>query len=406
MKRVLILLAAFAAVSCSSSSDQQQSPATRMPEPPKATGYSAEPASEPVGVIPAAMLHDAARNKDVEVAIEYPAKGGPFPLIILSHDYGQSDRAYEQLVSYWATRGYVVARPKHADAGVAQDAMRAIFADHPQENRRARSKEPKKTNEEIRKERETAEMRQRAEVWTKTREPQWRDRALDVKLIVDSLDSIEKNFPELKGKIAHDKIGVAGHGLGALTSMLVGGAKTFSDPPLSLGDSRVRAVIAMSPQGIAANRGLTQQSWADVKVPTLFMTGSEDVGAAEGEGWQWRKGGFTNSPAGDKYFALLDGARHTAFLGTYSPVDIPQTTSIPVQSRDPRDPYPFPTAQPMSQPQQRGGPVNPQSGRQTFSDIRVITLAFWDAYLKSDAKGKDFLATKWDLLPGVKIERK
>jgi predicted dienelactone hydrolase len=399
---MLILLAALAIASCSSSSDQAPSPATRMPEPPKSTGYSASPADVPVGVIPAAMLHDAARNRDVEVSIDYPTKGGPFPLIVFSHDYGQSNRAYEQLVAYWTTRGYVVARPKHADAGAVQDAMHAIFAERPgdQKKERDRSKQPKKTSEEIRKERETAEMRERAEVWTKTGEPQWRDRAADVDLIVSSLDAIEAKFPELKGKIAHDKIGVAGHGLGAFTAMLLGGMRTSS---LSAADARVRAVLAMSPQGIAANRGLTQQSWADVKVPAMFMTGTEDRGAAAGEDWQWRKAGFTNSPAGDKYFVLLDGGRHASFLGTYSPVDIRPTTSIPTTMRDPRDPYYNPQI-PETQP--RNGPINPQIGRQTFSDIRVVSLAFWDAYLKSDAKGKDFLATKWDLLPGVKVERR
>jgi len=400
MKRILILLAsALVLASCSSSNDQP-SPATRMPEPPKATGYSAASTNEPVGVIPVATLHDAARNKDVEAAIEYPAKGGPYPLILFSHDFGESDRSYEQLVSYWTTHGYVVARLRHADAGSAPDAMRAIFADRPEAQPRDR-KAPKKTAEEIRKEREDAEIRAHAEMWQKEGEAQLRDRAADVNLFVDSLDALEQKFPELKGKIAHDKIGVAGHGVGAMTANLVGGAKAFSN--LSPGNAHVNAVIAMSPEGVSASRGLTAQSWADVKVPTMFMTGSQDIGAAESENWEWGKTAFTNAPAGDKYFVLLDGGRHTSFLGTYSPIDIPQTTSIPASMTGPRDPYGYPQ---NVQTMPRAGTVNPQSGRQTFSDIRVITAAFWDAYLKGEAKGKDFLATKWDMLPGVKIERK
>jgi len=159
----------------------------------------------------------------------------------------------------------------------------------------------------------------------------------------------------------------------------------------------------MSPEGISSSRGLTAQSWSYVKVPTMFMTGSQDVGAAESENWEWRKTAFTNAPAGNKFFVLLDGAHHSSFLGTYSPIDIPQTTSIPTSMTGPRDPYGYPQ---NVQTMPRTGAVNPQSGRQTFSDIRVITAAFWDAYLKGEAKGKDFLATKWDMLPGVKIERK
>ena len=53
------------------------------------------------------MLHDAARNKDVEFSIDYPTRGGPFPIIVFSHGYGSSDHAYEPLISYWTGNGYV-----------------------------------------------------------------------------------------------------------------------------------------------------------------------------------------------------------------------------------------------------------------------------------------------------------
>lgn len=401
MKRLFILLAAVAAVSCSSS--DQPSPATAMPEPPKSTGYSAAPAEVPVGVIPAAIIHDPARNKDLEVSIEYPAKGGPYPLIIFSHDFAQSDRSYEQLASYWTTHGYVVARPAHADAGAPQDAMRAIYAEQPANTRRARR--TKETTEEMRKAREEAAMKQIAEVWAKEREPQWRDRALDVRLVIDSLDTLEQKYPELKGKIAHDKIGVGGHALGAFTAMLVGGMKTFTNPPLAIGDPRVKAVIAMSPQGVSESRGLTTGSWADVKIPMMFMAGTAELGANDKEVWEWRKTAFLDAPAGDKYFVVLEGGSQTSYLGTYAPVEIMPTTSIPstMQNPNPRNPYGSPEYLPE---QRRTGPVNPQVGRQVFSDIRVMSLAFWDAYLKGDAKGKDLLTTKADLFPSVKIEKK
>jgi len=400
MKRILLALVTLAVLCCGSN---QPPTANAMPEPPKSTGYSAAPAEVAVGVIPAAVVHDAARNKDIEVALDYPAKGGPFPLIIFSHDFGGSDRSYEQLVAYWTTHGYVVARPSHADAGAAQDAMRAIFAERPEEQKGDKKKSQKETAKEMQERRAAAEMQAAAEVWTKSREPQWRDRVHDITLIIDSLDTLEQRYPELKGKISHDKIGVAGHSLGAFTAMLAGGVKTFSDPPLALGDARVRSVIAMSPPGISANRGLTAQSFADVKIPVMFMTGTEDRGASEAENANWRKSAFASSPAGDKYFVLLEGARRSSFLGTYAPIDIPQTTSIPMpQTRDPRNPY----TQPEMVQQPRGGPVNPQVGRQVFSNIRVLSLAFWDAYLKGETKGKELLTKNSEVLGGVKVETK
>jgi len=59
--------------------------------PPPATpptfspSYGFDMGSSPVGVIPSAILHDGARNKNLEVSIDYPTRGtGPFPIIIFS----------------------------------------------------------------------------------------------------------------------------------------------------------------------------------------------------------------------------------------------------------------------------------------------------------------------------------
>src|SRR5207244_281867 len=94
------------------------------------------------------------------------------------------------------------------------------------------------------------------QIWEKEREPQWRDRARDISLVIDSLADLEVRFPELKGKMDRTKIGVGGHSYGAFTAMLLGGARTFGNPPLLVADPRVTAILAMSPQGVASNRGL------------------------------------------------------------------------------------------------------------------------------------------------------
>jgi predicted dienelactone hydrolase len=408
MRRLSTLAALLLALACASNDAQQKNaPATFE----KSTGYSVQPGKEAVGVIPAATIHDAQRNRDVELSIQYPIKGGPLPVIIFSHAYGASEQSYEQLVSYWTTNGYVVIRPRHADAGKGPDAMRAIFGEQTNQERDRRSQNRRPSKEEIEKAavaRQDAERRMIAHTWETQHEPQWRDRVRDVTLIIDNLDDLETRFFELKGKLDHNKIGVAGHDLGALTAMLAGGAKTFGNPPLSVGDPRVKAIIAMSPVGVTAALGLNPQSFADIRVPAMFMTGSEDRGAAQNEDWQWRKTAYSNTAAGDKYFVLLQGARHSVFAGTFVPADIPQTTSIPV--RNPENPYPpgdprnpYPDYQTM---RTTGGPVNPQVGRGSFNDIRLISLAFWDAYLKGEAKGREFLDKTAASLGGVTIERR
>ena len=381
MKRIALALAIIAAAGCSSTPQQKTAPA---PQPASyVPSYAFNMGSSPVGVIPSALLRDATRNKDVEVSIEYPTRGtGPFPIIIFSPGYGGSSHAYEALISYWTSYGYVCIRPMHADSGALRDTMNDLLQMHPQDKRpnmRQRDRTPPNPDTLARTRPNLAEA-----IWDKEREPQWRDRVRDVTVILDSLNDLEKNYPELAGKMDHAHIGVGGHSYGAFTAMLTGGAKTFSNPPVSGGDPRVKAILAMSPQGVASNRGLATESWRDVHVPVMFMTGTRDYGANESESPDWRRTAYENSPAGDKYFVLIRNAGHLTFTGLAAGLGQEQydrTRDNPIV--DPR------TGQVLNgvpQDNNRAGLINNDRG--AFGSIRSISLMFWDSYLKdkSDAK--------------------
>jgi len=374
MKRFLICLAALAVFACAS--DPAKKPAAAGASP-------TEGDPSPVGVIPTTLLHDAQRNKDLDVSISYPTRGGPFPVIIFSHGYGGSNRAYEPLVANWTSRGYVVIRPSHADADALREALRDRGAERREQRQQGRSERRKPTPEELQ---QQAQFRPNPpeSIWEKEREPQWRDRALDITLVIDSLGELETHYPELKGKMDAKKIGVGGHSYGAFTALLLAGMKTFGNPPLQLADPRVTAVLAMSPQGIAANRGLTAESWREVKVPAMFMTGTRDFGAAESETPLWRRDPFEGSPAGDKYFVLIEGARHLTFAGIGSTLAPEADMVIPEQTIDPV------TGQRVITrvPRQGGSFI---SDRGLHDRIRTIGLTFWDTYLKGDAKQKEKL---------------
>ncbi|MDP9362275.1 MAG: hypothetical protein M3P29_12600 [Acidobacteriota bacterium] len=383
MKRLFLTLALLTAVGCASPQQQKTPPATQPAS--YAPSYGNDMGASPVGVIPSAMLHDGARNKDLEVSIEYPTRGsGPFPVIVFSPGYGGSSHGYEGLISYWTSYGYVCIRPAHADAGALRDAMNDLLAmrrdQRPAENDRRRDRTRGNADVQARTRPNLAEA-----IWDKEREPQWRDRVRDVVLILDSLNDLEKNYPELAGKMDHARIGVGGHSYGAFTATLTAGTKTFSNPPLALGDGRVKAIVAMSPQGIATNRGLTADSWKDVRVPAMFMTGSRDYGANENEGPDWRRTAYASSPAGDKYFVLIQGASHMTFTGVASGLgeqyDVPRQAPI----TDPR------TGRVLNQGSQqptRGPDIN---DRGAFGSIRSISLMFWDSYLKDKKDAKALL---------------
>jgi len=405
MKRSATFLAAVVfATACASSAPKQAA----LPDvPTQPIRYSSESGPSPVGVIPAATLHDGQRNRDLSLNIEYPTRGaGPFPLIIFSHGYGGSSSGYEGLAAYWASYGYIVARPAHADAGALRDVMRDRVeqrrADRQEQQRQGRGA----NRQVLREERERTENAvQMAEaIWGNQREPQWRERVRDISYIIDSLDEIERRYPELQGKIDHNKIGVGGHSYGAFTAMLIAGAKTSGEAGVGGLDPRVRAVVAMSPQGIGGPQNLTAESWRGVNIPVMYMTGSRDVGA-EGESPEWRRGAFENSPAGDKYYVVIAGARHMSFAGALTPMNDTQ-----IQGRDfpdnpigsPRNPYEDTTSmQPMNGERGISG-----SDRSTFSSIRMTALTFWDAYLKGEAKAKDSLKSDVQLFRNATLTRK
>jgi len=385
MKRFVLTLALIAAAGCASSPQQQKTPAAQQPAT-YTPSYGFEMGSSPVGVIPAAILHDGARNKDLEVSIEYPTRGtGPFPIIIFSPGYGGTSHAYEGLISYWTSYGYVCIRPQHKDSGALRDTMNELLTMTPQDRRHRERDENRNRRTAADADKEARTRPNPAEtIWEKEREPQWRDRARDIVLVVDSLNDLEKNYPELAGKMDHARIGVGGHSYGAFTASLVAGAKTFGNPPLALGDARVKALVAMSPQGVAANRGLTAESWRDVRVPAMFMTGSRDYGANETESPEWRRTSFENAPGGDKYFVLIKNAGHMTFTGLASGLGEQYLQPTSTAMVDPR------TGQVLNAPAQPNR--NPQiADRGTFATIRSISLMFWDSYLKDKKDAKALL---------------
>src|SRR5450759_4034355 len=66
------------------------------------------------------VLHDDARQKDLEITVRYPqtdlSSTERFPLVIFSHGAGGSRDAFADLTTHWASHGYVVILPTHADS--------------------------------------------------------------------------------------------------------------------------------------------------------------------------------------------------------------------------------------------------------------------------------------------------
>ncbi|MCL4201627.1 MAG: serine hydrolase [Pirellulaceae bacterium] len=202
----------------------------------------------------------------------------------------------------------------------------------------------------------------------------WQSRPADVSFILDSLAEIQTKAPALNGKMDVQRIGMSGHSYGANTAQLIGGAKTFiAGRETSFAEPRVTAVALLSGQG--PGEMLTEKSWEHFTKPFLVMTGSRDGPTRTGQPAVWRKKPYELSPPGDKYLMWVEGMDH-GFGGISGLKD---------------------------------GLVKFQSNQDHIRYTKIITLAFWDAFLKGDLEAKAYLAS--DALPSfskgiVKVEHK
>lgn len=343
-----------------------------------------------VGVIPDARVHDAQRNRDVVMAIEYPTRGGAYPVIIFSHAYGSSKEAHLGLTEYWVGHGYICIKPSHVDAG----AVREAFVTRPDamqgrgEGRQGGSRRSGRAGTEV--VRLPPQPAPEAQFQSQT-PADWQNRARDISVILDSLGELEQKYPELAGKMDHSKVGAGGDSYGAFTTMFLGGMMSFkTTPPLHPADPRVRAGLAISPQGVGDVFGLTPESWREMRIPMMYMTGSADRGLGENGDPRWRHDPFAYSPAGDKYFISFLGARHSSFAGNSGAISDQEILRNPwAQPVDPRG-NPVNTSQVQTT---RGGVSGVQGSRRIIGSVQLLSIAFWDTYLKNKAGAREYLTS-------------
>ncbi|WP_258003841.1 alpha/beta hydrolase family protein [Fischerella thermalis] len=309
-----------------------------------------------VGIVDNLILKDAQRNRQIPIKVSYPeGQQGSFPVIVFSHGAGASKDDYAPLTRFWASQGYICIQPTHGDS---------IALNRQQGN-------SENLRESIRQMLGDAKG--------------WKDRATDISFIISSLSELERQAPQLKGKMNTQRIGVGGHSYGAYTAQLVGGA-TIDIPggakAQSFADHRVRAVLLLSPQG-TGQQGLTRNSWAKINLPMMTMTGSKDRGA-QGQGPDWKEEPFKYSPAGEKYLVFIEGASHFSFSGRFADGGQARGETLGRQRGwRLRERFGGGDRRFFGGGQQQEGTI--------FSYVKTASLSFWDAYLKQDSKAKEFL---------------
>src|SRR6185295_9289886 len=99
---------------------------------------------------------------------------------------------------------------------------------------------------------------------------------------------------------------------------------------------------------------------------------------------------------GDKTFISFEGARHITFTGGLGilgvdDLEMSPASYTPIQTTDQ---YGRPVIVEQRTPGREKGESQYLRERNIFSSIKAASLAFWDAYLKDDAKAKEFVRGK------------
>ncbi len=243
------------------------------------------------------LLHDEARDKNLQIRVRFPvvqsgAEAAPvesFPLVIFSHGAGGSCDAFASLSTYLASHGYVVVHPTHSDS---------LSLEKGRQQRQAVRRM----------------VRNPSEIVSRVDLP---DRVSDVKFLLDSIDAIEEKVG-LDGLIDPERVAMAGHSAGAMTTQVLGGME-FRIGRVSAGDNleepRFDAFAVISGQG-TNRRAITEDSWRGVDHPWLVLAGSKDVSAASNETPESRRHPFEYAPAdGTKYLIFIEGATHSSYQG-------------------------------------------------------------------------------------------
>ena len=100
---------------------------------------------------------------------------------------------------------------------------------------------------------------------------------------------------------------LAGHSFGSLMSLLGGGANSIAGP---LDGPPVAGVLAFSSAG-ALPQLLGSDPYRALDVPMLMITGTNDLVPQFVSDWRAHRLPFDNSPAGDKYLAIVEGGDHS-----------------------------------------------------------------------------------------------
>lgn len=181
------------------------------------------------------------------------------------------------------------------------------------------------------------------------------NRPLDGKFAIDRLKALNDDpaFP-LHGKLDLSRIGVAGHSFGAYVTMALAGQSFMNGRDVApFKDNRIKAGLALSTPVAGTGRD-KDILYAPIRIPIFHMTGTTDDSPIGETTAAQRRLPFDHTKNAPAYLVTLADGDHMIFAG------------------------------------RRIGPEQPNDAA-VQALICKSSTAFWDAWLKGDAKAKEWL---------------
>ena len=178
------------------------------------------------------------------------------------------------------------------------------------------------------------------------------DRPKDIRFVLDKLANLNKdNDSPLHGKLNLDAVGLAGHSFGAHTTLVTAGQWMGG---LDVRDKRVKAIIPMS---APVPKAFVDKAYTGITIPSMHMTGTLDDSPIGDTKAKERRVPFDKIQMADKYLINFEDGDHMIFSGR---------ATLKERKKD----------------------------AEFQRCIKQASLAFWDCYLKNDAKAAAWLTGK------------
>ncbi len=286
--------------------------------------------------------------------IYVPEADRPQPMVIISHGLNSDRQSYEYLAEHLASYGFVVVVPEHPGSNKQQ--IQSLLE--------GRGKDVAQPTEFL-------------------------NRPLDVQFVLDTLQSLSQTDPRFQSKLNLEKVGIIGQSFGGYTSLALAGApinfeglrkscgqglsktlnislvlqcQALSVPvaQYALTDSRIKAAIAINP---IASAVLGSTSLAQIRIPTMMMSGSDDVIAPA---WFEQIQPYAALVTPQRHFVMIQNSNHFSTIARSKS----EFESLP-------------------QIQGLEGPT-PEV---TQSYVKVLSLVFMQTYLQEQQADQKFLSS-------------